>query len=78
MIEVKVKCPVCENKEEFFLEFFTIEIQQGGKNIYCPYCHWLLWVPINGNPHPVPLNPHHRRTTQKNFRQLVTEIYLGN
>ncbi len=68
---MKVKCPVCENKKEFFVEFSDVEINQGGKNIFCPHCNWLLWVPVVGNPHPVPLNPLQYKTTK-------TEINLEN
>ena len=68
---MKVKCPVCENKEEFSVNFSDVEINQGGANIFCPHCNWLLWVPVVGNPHPVPLNPLQYKTTK-------TEINLEN
>ena len=70
---MKVKCPVCENKKEFSVEFSNVEINQGGTNFFCPYCNWLLWVPVVGNPHPVPLiNPLQYKTTK------ITEINLEN
>lgn len=47
------KCPVC--KFDFSVNFDKQETKQGGKNDYCPQCGWLLWVPIRGDPMPIPI-----------------------
>jgi hypothetical protein len=47
-----VKCPICGFW--FWVEFSDIEKDQGGKNEFCIRCRWLLWIPIRGDPIPVP------------------------
>lgn len=49
-----MKCPLCT--EEFYTEFNDYEVKKGFKYIECPHCYWLLKIPLNGNPEPIPLS----------------------
>jgi len=49
----KTICPMCESK--LVIKFEEEELFQKGKNIKCPYCNYLLWIPLRGKPHPVPV-----------------------
>ncbi|KKP98548.1 MAG: hypothetical protein US71_C0004G0016 [Parcubacteria group bacterium GW2011_GWD2_38_12] len=44
-----VKCPVCDY--EFVIKFNDKELDDGGKNVFCPKtkCRISLWVPVFGN-----------------------------
>jgi len=49
----EVGCPICG---QIISVNFTKEFkQQGGKNKFCPNCHWLLWIPRRGKAEPVPI-----------------------
>jgi len=51
-----MRCPICNyNFSVEFVEFSENEISQGGKNESCPWCEWLLWIPIKGEPSLVPI-----------------------
>jgi len=51
----KTACPMCGTKMS--IKFDKAEFFQKGKNIKCPCCHYLLWIPIKGKPHSVPIIP---------------------
>lgn len=45
------QCPLCCKK--FIATFKRQEKKQKGKNMWCPHCNKLLWVPPYEKPQPV-------------------------
>lgn len=56
MVKISRSCPVCGHllaKKDVKLS--AIEREQKWKNLHCSKCKFLLWMPANGPPQPVPL-----------------------
>jgi hypothetical protein len=49
----EINCPICDC--DLLVNFNKVEINQGGKNDICPACQMAIWIPIRGDPEPVPL-----------------------
>ncbi|KKR88776.1 MAG: hypothetical protein UW50_C0001G0148 [Candidatus Wolfebacteria bacterium GW2011_GWA1_44_24] len=48
-----VKLPRCPNCNKILIcEFNEKEVKQKGKNMYCSYCKYLLWIPIDKEQEP--------------------------
>ncbi len=56
MIKESKNCPICNTPlSQEILRLKQKERQQGGKNIRCPNCNFLLWIHANGPPQSVPI-----------------------
>jgi hypothetical protein len=60
-----MRCPICSFELSLTDSFYRILMRQKGSNLKCSNCRWLLWVPIRGDPVPVPIPV----VTSKNFKQ---------
>lgn len=74
--ERDIICPVCN--EKINLKFDKIEINQKGKNICCPFCNYCLWIPLEGDPQPVPLINYMFYPSLKSPQQYLTSLMFDS
>ena len=56
MVKIGNYCPACRYLlTEEDVKLSAVERKQRWKNLHCPKCKFLLWIPANGPPQPVPL-----------------------